>query len=169
MITVDLSNRKLAITFSHPTAKPKNPEHGPNGKERRKPGRFTRCEVFEILSGGQLKPLSSGQTACSRADHFRKETGRKLALRRALCNHVMDYKNRRCRNCGAKISGYAASGLTQKERTQVWRTYFDRCTQTVSPSVGEVVQGIASLHASQQEPPPIPAENQSGTAWAGMD
>lgn len=182
MITVDLPNRKLAVTFSHPTANPKNPEHGPNGKERRKPGRFTRCDIFEILAGGQLKPLCSGQTACSRADNFRKETGRKIALQRALCNHVTDYKTRLCKKCHAKMVSYGTSGLTQKERKQIWETYFNRFTKppasAAPPESAPETTEAASIPSSQTdvsgvpmlgEVSHIPFGNMCGLGWAGMD
>lgn len=118
MILVDLERVKLAIAFSHPKVKEAQP---------RDPVRFTVCEVFELLPGGQAQTRAEARVCCSRQDQFCKEIGRKLALERAICNHVYNIKTRQCKKCQMHfVTASSAMRLTKDERQKVWEAYQKR-------------------------------------------
>ena len=131
MIIVDIGRLQLAIAFTHPKRKDTHP-HGPT--------RHTVCEIFELLSGGQAKAVAEGRVACSCQDQFRKETGRKLALERAICNHVYNVKTQRCKKCTQRfISTYSAMRLTKDERQRVWEAYRSRGSHIlIAAAVGSI-------------------------------
>src|SRR3970282_32818 len=106
MIKVQLPSITLGIGFSHP--KGIAPLPGPGE------GRYTHCEIFEILKthngekrGGVLF-LVEGVASCSLSDNFCKDTGRKIALARAL----------------SKLRKQLP--LPKTERAMIWKAYRTR-------------------------------------------
>ena len=64
------------------------------------PLRYTQCDIFLLDAIGPW--MKSGWAFCGPSDAFVKETGRKLALQRAL----------------------KKAGFTRDQRRQVWEQYF---------------------------------------------
>jgi len=68
-----------------------------------------QCRVTEVIVAelrekkeDELKVISTGTAQCSKLDNFAKETGRKIALARAIKN------------------------FSKEERTEIWDKYFSR-------------------------------------------
>ena len=98
MILVKLSSgRQLGLSFRH---------HSRPQIALPKPFRYTTCYILELSSSTSTdgKQISRGQANCSTLDQFKKETGRKVALRRAL----------------------ADSNLSKEDRKVVWKAYHER-------------------------------------------
>lgn len=119
MIVVDLGRIKLGMAFSHP-------------KQTVKPfRRITVCKLYDILANGNEQLLVAAETVCSRQDNFCKSTGRKLALGRALCQHIYNYKTKLCKKCGVVFTAAGVGvKLTKAERELVWAAYWKRGTIT---------------------------------------
>lgn len=112
MIVVTVAGRKFGVSFSHP-------------KLAKKPGRKTTCTIFESKNedSGTWTSLGSSETVCSKQDHFKKATGRKIALQRILCDHDFNHAEVRCRcrKCGSHL--LFTANLSKDLRTEIWRVY----------------------------------------------
>lgn len=87
LVKINEDGSKVSIGFQHVT----------KGKDKR-----TVCRIFTILPTGEKVLLNDGVARCSMQDVFSKETGRLLALTRAL------------------------RPMTKEFRTQAWEAYWNR-------------------------------------------
>lgn len=118
MITVKVSEfLTLGISFRHEETEAPIANSFPT---KYRPTKVTYCELFEILSKTHKKYLCEGEAVLGKGDVFRKETGRKYSLTRAL----------------KKLNGINVPKLTKKERELVWDGYFKR--GEVKPEAYEV-------------------------------
>ena len=158
MIQVDLERMKIALIFSHPKD---------SKAKKNKPKRYTLCNIVEIMPDGRFKPLIEGQTKCSAQDNFDKARGRKLALKRALCQHVFNPKRREvCRKCGGNYLNYIVLRLTRADRETIWRAYHDRDARPPkSPKDDDSIASveIPTIHGE------VPLENKHGLNHTGVD
>lgn len=90
-------------------------------KANRKRQRTTQCIVLRRQSGDTPTLLYSGLAVCSKRDNFNKETGRKLALTRAI------------------------ERLSREERAAIWSTYLDRQNPLVTQRHLAAVQEFKQL------------------------
>ena len=108
MIKAEISGKVLGITFRHPTDLSAVPlsEFNPDGPTHRKRRRSV-CEIFELI-GDAAKPtaalLTMGEVKCHFKDNFKKSTGRKEALTRAL----------------------KSLKLSKEDRQKIWEAYLNR-------------------------------------------
>ena len=124
MLEVNLEKTTLGISFVH--SKPLTKMVANRGLAEPY-CRTTKCVLFGITHNQTIK-LAEGVSRCSWLDNFRKSTGRKLALARALS---------------------ALTGLTREERKKVWEAYLSRprCQTTLSGTVckdvsGNIIEGL---------------------------
>lgn len=109
MIRVKLGNRTLGITFQRETIEPSanNPRYV----------RATWCELHRLAPDGKTEAIVARSYAkCAKRDRFSLESGRKLALARALKQYSMK----------------------REERTIVWNTYLDRPRPVSKPKAEAV-------------------------------
>lgn len=87
------------------------------------PHGVTYCELYNSDEDYQQEqePLAIDCAVCRPPDNFCKETGRKIALRRAL-------------DIAADPAGLA---LTKAERELVWRAYLQRRIPTTNQTMGD--------------------------------
>ena len=120
MIQVDLGHKKIGLIFSHPKD---------SKAKKNKPKRYSLCHIVEIMPGGQFKSLIEGQTKCSAQDNFNKRQGRKLALKRAICQHILNPSRRdvaTCKKCGGNYTNYLVLRLCRADREKIWKAYHKR-------------------------------------------
>ena len=110
MIRLEISGHKLGINFAH---------HKKDLHPRFQ--RLTVCTIFNLDGPDKPVTLATGRAACSTLDQFRRDVGRKLALKRALCQH--DFDGSSCSKCGSHEQHFLE--LSHEARTQLWLGYFD--------------------------------------------
>src|ERR1700722_10894516 len=106
----DYRGQRYGIRFYHETFK----------NEVRGFYRIVWCSIVRTVDGvGDVYILGKGQAICAPEDRFNKETGRKLALTRALHDYE---KHSTVVDAALEIVNYGA----KKFRTAVWNSYFGR-------------------------------------------
>src|SRR5436190_23211783 len=104
MMLVKLPSMDVGIVFTHPTSKKLiYAAVSKSGFTEEKKVRSTQCQLYEV-AGKDAQLISVGLTVCSQKDNFCKQTGRKIALTRALLD----------------------SELGKSDRTLVWEAYINR-------------------------------------------
>ena len=84
MFSVKVGRDEVEFWFSHPVQKP----HEVEGLTGRVVDEDRRCTIAAIEVNGKFQ--SQGVAVCHSVDHFRKATGRKLALADALVGFTKD-------------------------------------------------------------------------------
>lgn len=109
--------------------------------------RTTTATLYSVTTnksgGDDLTMICRGVAACSDVDNFVKETGRRLALTRALCSHFMELQPQPdktkayvCKTCGAHYSDVKGNPhFSRVERAKVWAAYHSRRTTDDQPAV----------------------------------
>lgn len=90
----------------------------------------THCGVYHVPPDDETGPptkICYGVSKCSPQDQFNRETGRKIALTRALLQGVHEF------------------ALSKEKREVIWKAYFDRIpkvTKEEEPPVEPAIEGI---------------------------
>jgi len=95
--------------------------------------RTTTCEIY-VEHDGISYLIGQGKAKCSRHDSFRKESGRKISLTRALKNAC----------------------LRKKNRTAIWDAYFSRFGDASMDSRGHTIEP-APDNFVDEGPHPLPS------------
>jgi hypothetical protein len=101
MILINLPTRTIGLSFTY--------NLGPWTRNKEKKVHWTVCEIFDVKDKLKIKSsilIASDRAECNPLDSFVKETGRKIALKKALENDRRKF--------------------TKWERTVIWKSYFDR-------------------------------------------
>src|SRR5688572_19115817 len=116
MIFIEAEGTKLGLSFAHPTINPGT----------KKQHRLTTCEVYD-LCGETARLLGYNESVCSKNDNFKRATGRKIALARAICQHDYGVGTPKAQSTCLKCGSYrtASLPLSKDLRTKIWLTYFD--------------------------------------------
>lgn len=96
MIRIPVGERVLGLGFSYPILITHVKDR--NGKQRQIPVRGTSCKLFAVEEhDGHLKvtTLAQGVASCHHKDNFCRETGRKVAIAKALKNAAFTYDQRK--------------------------------------------------------------------------